>query len=202
MVILFTFWYILGWQFPTWLWVLSGIFFSLKLRRSVNRIISGIKGELVKRAVDSGELPSEETKVYLENRNKNNVCIIGIESVPAIENLENILKVQGIDAIFVGPNDLTITLGVPDQYDHPDYEAALREIISKSSAANVPVLIHHQTVELTQKWLKEGSRFVLYSSDARTMHNGYREEFGEIKKVGAELGGQKLGDIGESEEVI
>ena len=47
MVILFTFWYILGWQFPTWLWVLSGIFFSLKLRRSVNRIISGIRGESV-----------------------------------------------------------------------------------------------------------------------------------------------------------
>ena len=49
MVILFTFWYILGWQFPTWLWVLSGIFFSLKLRKSVNRIISGIRGESVKR---------------------------------------------------------------------------------------------------------------------------------------------------------
>ncbi|MDP7196829.1 MAG: hypothetical protein QF864_11645, partial [SAR202 cluster bacterium] len=45
MVILFTFWYILGWQFPTWLWVLSGIFFTFKLRRSVNRIISGIRGE-------------------------------------------------------------------------------------------------------------------------------------------------------------
>ena len=49
MVILFTFWYILGWQFPTWLWVLSGIFFSLKLRKSVNRIILGIRGESVKR---------------------------------------------------------------------------------------------------------------------------------------------------------
>ena len=49
MVILFTFWYILGWQFPTWLWVLSGIFFSLKLRKSVNRIILDIRGELVKR---------------------------------------------------------------------------------------------------------------------------------------------------------
>ena len=45
MVILFTIWYILGWQFPTWLWVLSGIFFTLKLRRSVTRIISGIRGE-------------------------------------------------------------------------------------------------------------------------------------------------------------
>ena len=53
MVILFTFWYILGWQFPTWLWVLSGIFFSLKLRKSVNRIISGIRRESVKKSPSS-----------------------------------------------------------------------------------------------------------------------------------------------------
>ncbi|SVD44680.1 uncharacterized protein METZ01_LOCUS397534, partial [marine metagenome] len=67
-----------------------------------------LKGALAEKAVETGELPSEATRAYLENRNKNNVCIIGIESVPAIENLENILKVEGIDAIFVGPNDLTI----------------------------------------------------------------------------------------------
>ena len=49
MLILFTFWYILAWQFPTWLWVLSGIFFALKLRKSTERIITGIKGESIKR---------------------------------------------------------------------------------------------------------------------------------------------------------
>lgn len=161
-----------------------------------------LKGALARKAVDLGEFPSEETKEYLENRNRNNVCIIGIESVPAIENLESILEVEGIDAIFVGPNDLSITLGVPDQYDHPDYEAALREIIEKCRAADTPVLIHHQTVELTQKWLREGARFVLYSSDARTMHNGYRDEFGRIKEVGSELGGGTTDDIGESGEII
>ena len=47
MVILFTFWYLLGWQFPVWLWVLSGIFFALKLRKSTKRIIAGIRGESV-----------------------------------------------------------------------------------------------------------------------------------------------------------
>ena len=161
-----------------------------------------LKGELVRKAVDSGEFPSQATKDYLEARNRNNVCIVGIESVPAIENLENILKVGGIDAIFVGPNDLSITLGIPDQYDHPDYEAALREIISKCQAAGVPTLIHHQTVDLTVKWLQEGARFVLYSSDARSMHNAYRDEFGAIKAAGAELGGGMAEDVGESEEVI
>ena len=53
MVILFTFWYLLGWQFPTWLWVLSGIFFSFKLRKSIKRIIAGIRGESVKKRSSS-----------------------------------------------------------------------------------------------------------------------------------------------------
>ena len=48
MVILFTFWYILAWQFPTWLWVLSGILFSLKIRKYVKQIIADIRGEQVK----------------------------------------------------------------------------------------------------------------------------------------------------------
>ena len=161
-----------------------------------------LKGAILKKAMDTGKLPSDATRQYLEDLNRNNVCIIGIESVPAIENLDSILQVKGIDAIFVGPNDLSISLGVPNQYDHPDYEAALRRILSICDAHSTPTLIHHQTVALTQKWLKEGARFVLYSSDARTMHNGFREEFGAIKTVGEELGEGASRDIGESREVI
>ena len=161
-----------------------------------------LKGSLLRKVVETGEFPSQATKEYLENRNINNVCIIGIESVPAIERLDSMLDVRDIDAVFVGPNDLSISLGVPDQYDHPDYEAALRRILSICEAHNTPTLIHHQTVPLTQKWLREGARFVLYSSDARTIHNGFREEFGAIKLVGEELGGGAVEDVGESEEVI
>ena len=161
-----------------------------------------LKGALVRRAVDTGEFPSDATKTYLENRNRNNVCIIGIESVPAIDNLESILQVNGVDAVFVGPNDMSISLGVPDQYDHPTYEAALRRVLTICKAHNTPTLMHHQTVALTQKWLREGARFVLHISDARAMHNGFREEFGAIKKAGEELGAVPAEDVGESEEVI
>ena len=161
-----------------------------------------LKGALARRAVETGELPSAATKAYLEDLNRNTVCIIGIESVPAIENLDSILKVQGVDAVFVGPNDLSVSLGVPNQYDHPDYTAAVRRIIDSCKAHNTPTLVHHHTVPLVQKWLREGARFVLYSSDARTMHNGFRQEFAAIKEVGEELGGTVAADIGESEEVI
>ena len=161
-----------------------------------------LKGAQVRQIVETGEFPSEATRRYLENRNTNNVCIVGIESVPAIENLDNILQVPGIDAIFVGPNDLSISLGIPDQYDHPDYEAALRTVLRICKDHDIATLIHHQTVELSQKWLREGARFVLYSSDSRTMHNGFRREFGAIKSVGEELGGAAAAEVEESEEVV
>lgn len=161
-----------------------------------------LKGAMVKRVVEEGIFPSEESRKYLEDVNRNSVCIIGIESVPAIENLDKILDINGIDAIFVGPNDLTISLGIPNQYDHPDYESALRRIIKSCQDKNTPVLIHHQSVDLTKKWLKEGARFVLHSSDRRQMHQGYRNDFNAIQEFGSEIMGKASQTIGESTEVI
>ena len=161
-----------------------------------------LKGDLVDAVMERGELPSEASRKYLEDMNRNNVCIIGIESVPAIERLDDILGVEGVDAIFVGPNDLSISLGIPDQLDHPDYEAALRRVITACKAHGVPTLIHHQTVEMTTKWLREGARFVLHSSDTRAMHAGMTAHFNAIREVGEKVGGGEAVAIGESDEVI
>ena len=161
-----------------------------------------LKGAMVKRVVEEGIFPSEQSRKYLEDVNRNSVCIIGIESVPAIENLDKILDINGIDAIFVGPNDLTISLGIPNQYDHPDYESALRQIIKSCQDKNTPVLIHHQSVDLTKKWLKEGARFVLHSSDRRQMHQGYRNDFNALQEFGSKIMGEASQTIGESTEVI
>lgn len=161
-----------------------------------------MKGEYVERMMMTGEFPSDATRDYLINRNKNNICLIGIESEPAVKNLPDILEIDGIDGIFVGPNDFSTSYGVPDQNDSPTYEDALRKVISLCNEKNVPVLIHHQTVGLTIKWLREGARFVLYSSDRRLIHNAIRTEFGEIRAVGAEITGELTDDIGESQEEI
>jgi hypothetical protein len=63
------------------------------------------------------------------------------------------LKVPGIDGIFVGPNDLSISLGVPDQYDCPKYRDTIKHIIDTSEACGIPVLVHHQTPELSKYWV-------------------------------------------------
>ena len=144
-----------------------------------------LKGEAVARLVATGEQVSEATQAYLEDRNRNSIAIIGIESVAAVNNLEGILEVPGIDGIFVGPNDMSISLGIPDQYDRAEYRDTVKRVIDVSEARGVPVLVHHQSPELSAYWIEQGARFVLHGTDRRALTEGLRGEFGRLREVGA-----------------
>jgi 4-hydroxy-2-oxoheptanedioate aldolase len=161
-----------------------------------------LKGALVDRVTETGEFPSEASKAYLQRRNSNTVVMIGIESVPAAENLEEILKVDGIDAIFVGPNDMSISMGIPDQYDHPDFEEMLRFVIRTCGARNIPVAVHLQSVELSTKWIQEGVRFVLHKTDVGALHEGFQRDFDQLRQVGDEISGQMTEKVKKSDVVI
>ena len=145
-----------------------------------------LKGEAVRRVVDTGEHVSDATRAYLEEQNRNNVAIIGIESVAAVKNLENILKVPDIDGIFVGPNDMSISLGVPDQYDRPEYQNTVKGVIDTCEAHGIPVLVHQQTPDLSTYWINQGARFVLHGTDRRALAEGFRSEFAKLRQVAQE----------------
>ena len=97
-----------------------------------------LKGAAAEEALETGGFPSNASREYLEARNRNNICIIGIESQAAVENLEAILDVPQIDAIFVGPNDMSISLGVPDDYGQEIYKTTVKGIIDKCEATRHP----------------------------------------------------------------
>ena len=140
-----------------------------------------LKGEAVDRIVESGEHVSDATKAYLEARNKNSIAIIGIESVAAVENLENMLQVPGIDGIFVGPNDMSISLGIPDQYDKPEYQQMVKKVIDMSEAHGIATLVHQQTPDLSTYWISQGARFVLHGTDRRALTEGFKSDFGQLR---------------------
>ncbi len=145
-----------------------------------------LKGEAVLRLMDTGEHVSDASRAYLENRNRNTVAIIGIESVQAVNNLEEILKVPGIDGIFVGPNDMSISIGFPDQYDRPEYQEIIKKVIDTSEAHGIPTLVHHQTADLSAHWVQQGARFVLHTTDRRTLAEAYRRDFAALRDVAGE----------------
>ncbi len=145
-----------------------------------------LKGEAVRRLMDTGEHVSDATRAYLEQRNRNTIAIIGIESVAAVNSLEEILKVPGIDGIFVGPNDLSISLGYPDQYDHPEYQEMVKRVIETSEAHGIPTQVHHQTTDLSTHWVRQGARFVLHTTDRRALAEAYRRDFMALKEAASE----------------
>lgn len=144
-----------------------------------------LKGEALERAVREGTFPSAETRAHLEQRNQNHLLVIGIESVAAMERLEELISVPGVDAAFVGPNDLSIQLGVPAQYDHPRYVEAARHIHQVCRRRGVPLVIHFFSREMAEPFLREGLHFVLFGTDRQGLP-GLQPHFAFLRGVPAQ----------------
>tara|TARA_B100000676_G_scaffold295494_1_gene334771 strand:+ start:1719 stop:2534 length:816 start_codon:yes stop_codon:yes gene_type:complete len=142
-----------------------------------------LKGEYLRRAVEENKLPSPEAKKYLQNRRKENFVIIGIESEPAYNNLDAILDVGGIDGIFIGPNDMSTSLGIPDDYSNKKYLRVVEDVITRCAARKIPVMVHQQTIETSTKAIKLGARFVLHSTDGRMLQRIIQQEMNQLRKV-------------------
>tara|TARA_B100000900_G_C20450790_1_gene663064 strand:- start:87 stop:902 length:816 start_codon:yes stop_codon:yes gene_type:complete len=152
-----------------------------------------LKGKYLEKVLNHGEFPSKKSEEYLRERNKSRLFILGIESVPAVENLELMINsVETIDGIFVGPNDLTTSMGIPDERSTKEYENILKEIIRISEKYSIPVMIHHANLKESNFSIKLGSRFVLHGSDVSMLNQKISEDF-KVLREGNEI------DIKESE---
>jgi len=142
-----------------------------------------LKGKRLEDALNGVEL-EKEVKDYLEEANKDNLLIINIESIPGIAALDEILKVPDLDAILIGPHDLSINLGIPEQWKHPKFDNAVKEIIRKTRAQGIGVGIHHSfgiTEEIS--WIQYGANLVLHASDLVAVREKLTEDFLTIKNA-------------------
>lgn len=91
-----------------------------------------------------------------------------IESIRAIDHLDAILTVQGLDAIFVGPYDLSASLGRTGQFSHPDFQGSMKRILGMANNAKIAVGIHvvQPSINELNRRLNEGYQFLAYSIDA------------------------------------
>ena len=91
-----------------------------------------------------------------------------IEHIDAVDNLESILKVEGLDAILVGPYDLSASMGITAKFDEQIFSEAMTKIRVLSNKFAVPFGMHvvAPQPELVMEKIKEGYQFVAYSIDA------------------------------------
>ncbi|MBS1600796.1 MAG: aldolase [Bacteroidetes bacterium] len=125
-----------------------------------------LKGELLNAYLDGSKTMSAELKEYINAFNSDNICIANIESVPAVDRLDEILSVPGLDGVFIGPHDLSVSLGVPEQYDHPVFEKAVKKVIHTTRSKGLHIGIHFSLEPERQvKWINEGANIVVHSFD-------------------------------------
>ena len=114
---------------------------------------------------------------YMATANDRILAILQIEHSDAVNNLDDILAVPGVDALLIGPADLSFSLGAPRQFQHPSVQAAINTTIHKARAAGVPIgMFWRDTVEGYKAYLERGLTFIPLGVDY---------EF--IKTEGAEL---------------
>jgi 4-hydroxy-2-oxoheptanedioate aldolase len=93
------------------------------------------------------------------------VVILQAEGKKAVENLDEILDVPGIDVVFVGPYDLSSSLGHVGEIDHPEVIECIKGIIAKAAAKGVKVGCFADTAESGKKWRDLGVKFIGYGCD-------------------------------------
>ena len=121
---------------------------------------------------------------YPTHANDTIVTFAMIETAKALDNLDDILSVEGLDAIYIGPSDLSLALGCTPTFDDLDPQAAqaVEHILARSKAHGIVAGIHNGTAESALKRIAKGFQFVTVSSDARLMAAGAR---GVIAKMRA-----------------
>jgi 4-hydroxy-2-oxoheptanedioate aldolase len=143
-----------------------------------------LKGRLLSEHL-AGTPLTGDLRSYVERGAASRTLIVNIESAPALAALDEILDVDGLDGVLIGPHDLTTSLGVPEQYDHPRFLAACDEIIAKARArslgAGVHVIYQANRVAHEERWARLGANFILHAADIILFAEGLRRELGELK---------------------
>jgi 2-keto-3-deoxy-L-rhamnonate aldolase RhmA len=124
-------------------------------------------------------------KEYLEWQEKNSVVIVQVEHIDAVNNLEEIFAVDGVDGYMIGPYDLSGSMGIPGQFDHPDLLEAMEKIRMVAAKFNKTGGVHVVEPDASQlrQAIKEGQRFIAYSVDIRMIGQACREGLDFVKKL-------------------
>ena len=120
---------------------------------------------------------------YPQQANDTIVAFAMIETAQALDNLDAILSVEGLDAIYIGPSDLSLALGCSPTFDDLDPKAAkaVDHILERAKAHGVVAGIHNGTPEAALKRIAKGFQFVTVSSDARLMAAGAQQVMAKMR---------------------
>lgn len=137
----------------------------------------GMRG--VCRFVRAADYSGKDRYDYFEE-SKDLLIILQLEGISAIQNLDEILDVDGIDILFIGPYDLSQSLGIPGQVNNPVVVNAMKEIVEKAKKKHKVIGTFVDTPEDLKMWRELGLQYLSYSVDigifmdaCKTLYNSF-----------------------------
>lgn len=116
---------------------------------------------------------------YFEWQKENTLVIVQIEHIDAVTNIDSILNVDGVDGFFIGPNDLSGSMGIPRQLARKEYKDAVERVKEAGLVHGITSGLHvvEPNIQEFDSVIKDGFKFVAYSLDTRVLDVGFREIF-------------------------
>ena len=144
----------------------------------------GVRGVGLARAQQYGA-SFNENFTWQADMNSGPVVVVQIESIDAVENLKDILAVHGVDAFIIGPYDLSCSMGIPGEFNHPEFKKIMSKIMKISAKQESVSGLH--VVEPDAKQLADaidsGHKFIAYSVDIRMIDVVAREGISTFKRI-------------------
>lgn len=120
---------------------------------------------------------------FMKEANDHTLIIAQIETREAIENVDAILGTEGIDVGLIGPNDLSISLGIPDQLESEMITQAIERVVEAAKKKGKASGIHIGNPELVRKWRDRGMTMLACSTDIGMLYNASKLTLGEMKRL-------------------
>jgi 2-keto-3-deoxy-L-rhamnonate aldolase RhmA len=102
---------------------------------------------------------------YFAEANKKLLTVVQIETKESVENAAEIAAVEGVDVLFIGPLDLSVTMGMADNYEHPDFLKALDKVAEACKAHGKAAGILVPKLDYMESWIAKGFTFLVVGSD-------------------------------------
>lgn len=133
-------------------------------------------------AIAHDDFRAGDVAAKMRAANEAMICCMLVETATGVQNIDSILAVPGVDLIWVGFLDLSLSMGIPGQYAHPDFKAALSRIVSACEAHGTPIGILADRPMSALDWIRQGFHCISYSGDLWLLQRALAEGIQAIRQ--------------------
>lgn len=103
---------------------------------------------------------------YVAQANAETLVVVHIETEDSVERLPEIIRVDGLDVIFLGPTDLSNSLGLPGELQHPRVQATFQRVVESASGSGAALGVMVPNSEAARLWRSRGARYIAVGLEA------------------------------------